>query len=143
MQRSTDRTPRLLGGSLDELAGSLNERAKRLNGIRFIVFHDAYQYFERRFGLPAAGAIALSNAADPGPARIREIQTLVSELGVTCAFTEPQYNPGLLDTVFEGSQVTTVGVMDPLGADIEVGNGHYAELLTRLMASLEQCSPQS
>lgn len=128
--------------SLDELIGSLSERADRLDGIRFIVFHDAYQYFERHFGLPAAGAIALSDASDPSPARIREIQALVSELGVTCAFTEPQYNPGLVDTVFEESEVNTVGVMDPLGVDTEIGIGHYTELLKRLMASLEQCRPQ-
>jgi len=128
--------------SLDELTGSLNERADRLDGIRFIVFHDAYQYFENRFGLPAAGAIALSDASDPSPSRIREIQTLVSELGVTCAFTEPQYNPGLVKTVFEESEVNTVSVMDPLGVDIEIGPGHYTELLNALMASLEQCRPQ-
>lgn len=128
-----------LGASLAELTASLDRRAQDLEGIRFIVFHDAYQYFERRFGLAAAGAISLSDATDPGPARIREIQTLVSNLGVTCAFTEPQYNPGLIDTVFEGSNVTTIGVMDPLGADIEIGKGHYAAVLTALMGSLEHC----
>lgn len=130
---------RSFGESLDLLTARLDERARRLDGIRFIVFHDAYQYFERRFGLQAAGAISLSDASDPSPARIREIQTLVSELGVTCAFTEPQYNPGLVKTVFEGSEVRRIGVMDPLGVDIEPGPGLYAELLNRLMASLEQC----
>lgn len=125
--------------SMDELTASLNERAARLDGIRFIVFHDAYQYFERRFDLLAAGAISIGDASDPSPARIREIQSLVSELGVTCAFTEPQYNPGLVDTVFEGSAVKTVGVMDPLGVDIEVGSGQYPRLIKKLMNSLEQC----
>lgn len=125
--------------SMDELTASLNQRATRLDGIRFIVFHDAYQYFERRFDLLAAGAISVSDASDPSPARIREIQTLVSELGVTCAFTEPQYNPGLVDTVFEGSEVKTVGVMDPLGVDIEVGSGQYPKLINKLMSSLGQC----
>ncbi|MGM0953040.1 MAG: zinc ABC transporter substrate-binding protein [Pseudomonadota bacterium] len=128
--------------SMDELTVSLNERARRLDGIRFIVFHDAYQYFESRFGLTAAGAISLSDASDPSPARIREIQAVVRELGVTCAYTEPQYNPGLLDTVFEGSGVNTVGVMDPLGVDIGAGADHYPELLKRLMASLESCRLQ-
>ena len=125
--------------SIDELTASLNERAARLEGIRFIVFHDAYQYFERRFDIPAAGAISISDASDPSPARIREIQALVSELGVTCAFTEPQYNPGLVDTVFEDSRVKTVGVMDPLGVDLEVGSGQYPQLIKKLMSSLEQC----
>jgi len=130
---------RTFNTSVNELTGSLNRRANKLGNIRFIVFHDAYQYFERRFGLEAAGAISLSDASDPSPARIREIQSLVSELGVTCAFTEPQYNSDLVTTVFEGSEVKTTGVMDPLGVGIEVGPGLYAELLSGLMDSLEQC----
>lgn len=125
--------------SMDNLIASLQERADRIEGIRFIVFHDAYQYFERRFGLLAAGAISVSDAADPSPARIREIQSMVTELGVTCAFTEPQYDPGLVKTVFEGSEVKTVGVMDPLGADIQIGGGQYSRLLEGLMSSLEKC----
>ncbi|WP_278801865.1 zinc ABC transporter substrate-binding protein [Marinobacter nauticus] len=125
--------------SMDNLIASLQERADRIEGIRFIVFHDAYQYFERRFGLLAAGAISVSDASDPSPARIREIQSMVSELGVTCAFTEPQYDPGLVKTVFEGSKVKTVGVMDPLGADLQIGGGQYSLLLEALMNSLEKC----
>lgn len=125
--------------SMDNLIASLQERADRIEGIRFIVFHDAYQYFERRFGLLAAGAISVSDVSDPSPARIREIQSMVSELGVTCAFTEPQYDPGLVKTVFEGSKVKTVGVMDPLGADLQIGGGQYSLLLEALMNSLEKC----
>lgn len=131
---------RSLAESLVQLTTELGQRAERLGAVRFIVFHDAYQYFEQRFGVTAAGAISLSDASAPSPARIREIQTLVKELGVTCAFTEPQYNPGLVKTVFEGSPVNKVGVMDPLGVGIEPGAGLYGELLTRLMASLEQCN---
>ena len=134
---------RSFGQSMDELRASLDERAHNLEGIRFIVFHDAYQYFERRFGLTAAGAIALSDASDPSPARIREIQSTVTELGVTCSFTEPQFNPGLLDTVFENTEVETIGVMDPLGADIKVGRGHYVNLINGVMTSLETCKPRS
>jgi len=125
--------------SMDNLIASLQERANHIKGIRFIVFHDAYQYFERRFGLLAAGAISVSDASDPSPARIREIQSMVAELGVTCAFTEPQYDPGLVKTVFQGSEVKTVGVMDPLGADLQIGGSQYSQLLEGLMGSLEKC----
>ncbi|OEY66060.1 zinc ABC transporter substrate-binding protein [Marinobacter sp. X15-166B] len=130
---------RAFADAMDELTASLNERAQRLEGIRVIVFHDAYQYFERRFGLPVAGAISLSDASDPSPARIREIQTMAKELEVTCAYSEPQFNPGLIKTVFEGSEVTTTGILDPLGVAIEPGKGFYPQLLNSLMASLEQC----
>jgi zinc transport system substrate-binding protein len=104
-----------------------------------VVFHDAYQYFEQRFGLKGYGAITLSDASDPSPARISEIKQTVKELGVTCVFTEPQFNPELVNSVFEGSSVNTIGTMDPIGASIETGKDQYVKLLTAMITSLNQC----
>ncbi|MBS3803692.1 MAG: zinc ABC transporter substrate-binding protein [Oleiphilaceae bacterium] len=125
--------------ALDELIASIQQQAQSLEGIRFIVFHDAYQYFERRFGLLASGAIAVGDASDPSPARIEEIHETVAALGVTCVFTEPQYNPSMVRTVFRNTPVNTIGVMDPHGADIDVGKDHYPKLLNAMIASLNQC----
>ncbi len=124
---------------LDALTESIAQQAKQLKGINFIVFHDAYQYFETRFGLPAAGAISLGDASDPSPARIAEIRDTASKLGVTCVYTEPQFNPDLVHAVFEKSSVRTIGVMDPLGAAISTGEGHYAGLLNSMITSLSEC----
>lgn len=128
--------------ALDELIASIEARAEPLAGMDFIVFHDAYQYYERRFGLPATGAISPTDASDPSPARIQQIRNTVSDLGVTCVFTEPQHNPKLVRTVFEDTRVETVGVMDPLGADIEVGSDHYPQLMEAMINSLNQCRGQ-
>jgi zinc transport system substrate-binding protein len=124
---------------LDDLTTSIQQQADALKETKFIVFHDAYQYFERRFGVLASGAISIGDASDPSPARIKKIQDMVSSLGVTCVFTEPQYNPDLVKTVFEGTSVNTTGVMDPLGADIAVGKNHYDKLLNSMITSLAQC----
>jgi zinc transport system substrate-binding protein len=67
------------------------------------VFHDAYQYFETDFDFPASGAISLGDATDPSPARIAEIQGRVTE-GVDCVLAEPQFNPGLVATVLDGTE---------------------------------------
>ncbi|MGX9416744.1 zinc ABC transporter substrate-binding protein [Vibrio sp. WJH972] len=124
---------------LHQLTADIKRQAQELQGAKFIVFHDAYQYFEQRFGLLASGAISISDASDPSPARIAEIRQTVSDLGVTCVFTEPQYNPDMVQTVFEDSTVNTIGVMDPLGANIAIGKEQYSSLLVALISSLEQC----
>ena len=103
------------------------------------MFHDAYQYFEKRFDVPATGSISLGDAEDPSPARIKEIRDTVKKLGVSCVFTEPQYNPGLVKNVFEGTSVATIGVMDPLGANLSIGSSHYQELIKGMAFSLSQC----
>jgi len=124
---------------LNTLIVTTRKKINSIEGLKFIVFHDAYQYFEKRFGISAAGSIALGDAEDPSPARIKEIRDTVKEIGVTCVFTEPQYNPGLVENVFEGTTVSVIGVMDPLGASLPVGNSHYQQLIQGMVKSLSQC----
>ncbi|NKX43963.1 zinc ABC transporter substrate-binding protein [Roseicyclus persicicus] len=104
----------------------------------FIVFHDGYHYFEARFGIEAAGAISLSDASDPGPARVAEIRDLVASQGIACVFAEPQFNRGLVDAVFGGTGVR-VGVIDPIGASLTPGPDLYADLLRGMAAAFEDC----
>lgn len=125
---------------LDELLLSTQALFDRLKVPDFVVFHDAYQYFEKRFGISAAGAISLADAEDPSPARIAEIRRTVKTLNVRCVFAEPQYDSGLVEAVFEDSDVHYTGIMDPLGADIPEGGSHYRRLIEALASSLEQCA---
>ncbi|MGM0986672.1 MAG: zinc ABC transporter substrate-binding protein [Pseudomonadota bacterium] len=125
---------------LDSLIDELETRLADARDARFIVFHDAYQYFESRFDLPAVGAISLGDASDPSPARIREIQGRVAELGVQCVFREPQFNPALVESVFEGSGVETSIVIDPLGVDIPLGSDFYPQLLRQLANGVTRCA---
>ncbi|UWQ81430.1 zinc ABC transporter substrate-binding protein (plasmid) [Leisingera sp. S132] len=104
----------------------------------FIVFHDAYQYFEQGFGLQAAGAISLSDAVKPSPARVAEIRDVVADRKVACVFSEPQFNPGLVATVLEGTGAGTA-VLDPLGAGLEPGAGFYPALLQDIGAAIAGC----
>ncbi|MEM7563287.1 MAG: zinc ABC transporter substrate-binding protein [Pseudomonadota bacterium] len=125
--------------SLDAQIASIRAETKKLHDIKFIVFHDAYQYFERRFDIQATGAISIADATDPSPKRVKEIRDTVTKLGIHCVFSEPQYNPQMVRTVFENTEVTTIGVMDPLGVDIEVGQDHYPKMLQALVSSITQC----
>lgn len=124
----------------DGLAALEAEIAARITPLegRFIVFHDAYHYFEARFGIEASGAISLSDAAPPGPARVAEIRDLVADQAITCVFAEPQFNPGIIDAVFADTGVK-VGVIDPLGATLTPGAGLYSAVLTGMAEAFESC----
>jgi zinc transport system substrate-binding protein len=104
----------------------------------FVVFHDAYQYFEDRYGLNALGSITVDPQRAPGAGRLRDIRAELEELDAACVFAEPQFRPALVETVVEGTGAGT-GVLDPLGADLEAGPGQYAQLLRTLSASLVDC----
>ena len=106
--------------------------------MRFIVFHDAYQYFEDAFELSAAGAIALGDASDPSPARVERIQQRIRDERIGCVLAEPQFNDALVATVTDG-MATRTAVIDPLGASLEPGPSLYPALLRDMAESLNGC----
>ncbi|HBK81857.1 MAG TPA: zinc ABC transporter substrate-binding protein [Nitrospinae bacterium] len=104
----------------------------------YVVFHDAYRYFEERFGLRPAGAFAAASGRKPGARRLTELRRRIRALGAVCVFAEPQFKPSLLETMMEGTGARA-GVLDPLGADFEPGPELYFSLMRGLAASLRAC----
>ena len=124
-----------------EMEALIGEVIATLDPVRdgqFLVFHDAYQYFEMDFDFPASGAISIGDASDPSPARIAEIQDRTAEQGIDCVLAEPQFNPGLVATVLDGTEAGT-GMLDPLGSDLEPGPALYSQLIRNLSTALAGC----
>lgn len=135
---SYDRNAAETLASLDDLANQIRAMLEPVQGDSYIVFHDAFQYFENRFSMPAAGSITVSPESLPGAKRLAEIRDKIKALGATCVFTEPQFKPQLADVVTEGLNTHT-GVLDPLGADIPPGPDLYFTLIRKLAKSLGDC----
>jgi zinc transport system substrate-binding protein len=123
---------------LDALVTGVSKQLAPVKGKGFVVFHDAYPYFENRFGLKASGAISVSPDIMPGVKRIAEIQEHINELGVACVFTEPQFAPTLVATVLEGSTANS-GVLDPLGSALTDGPDLYFDLVRTMAGSFKSC----
>ncbi|WP_176037940.1 zinc ABC transporter substrate-binding protein ZnuA [Brucella tritici] len=126
------------GEKLDALTKDVASELEPVKDKPFIVFHDAYQYFENRFGVKAVGSITVSPEKAPGAARIKEIHEKIKSLGATCVFSEPQFEPKLVKTVIEGTDAKT-GVLDPLGAELKDGPDLYPQLIRNLADSLKGC----
>lgn len=123
---------------MEMLVAEITDRLAPVRNQRFLVFHDAYQYFESRFDIPAAGSIALHDTDLPGPARMAEIHARVRDQGLVCAFAEPQLNSSLMDTALEGTG-THRADLDPIGSTIDPGPGLYPALIRALANDLADC----
>ena len=130
------------GAALVERLDQLNQQlATALAPVKdrpYIVFHDAYHYFEQRYGLNAVGSVVLNPEQRPGAKRVADIQARVRDLKVRCVFSEPQFQPALVETVIAGSEARR-GVLDPLGADWPAGPDAYFQLLQGLADALRGC----
>jgi len=123
---------------LDALMAGIEARLAPVRGRSFVVFHNAYHYFEHRFGIEAAGAVTLGDAIRPSAARVAEIRALLAETEAACVFAEPQFAPRILDTVVEGTGARQA-VLDPLGAELEPGPGLYRALIENMARALSDC----
>jgi len=117
-----------------ELAAALSP----VRSIPFIVFHDAFQYFERSFGLNGVGSLTVSPDQKPGARRLQEIRDRIAALGAVCVFREPQFDPGLVRTVVAGTDAE-IGAIDPLGTALAPGPGLYKRLMRDLADGVKNC----
>jgi len=104
----------------------------------FIVFHDAYQYFDQYFGLKGVGSISLNPEIPPSVQRVQQIQTMLNQQQVTCIFSEPQFNAKIIETLTKDSTIY-VGKLDPLGQDADSGPHGYVVLMDNLVAAFSAC----
>lgn len=122
---------------LDALEAEIAARLAAVRDVPYLVFHDAYQYFETRFGVSPAGALSASDAADPGPARIAALRDLARERGIVCVFSEPQFDSTRVRAVF--GETVRHRVLDPLGSTHEPGAALYPALLGDMATALAEC----
>jgi len=117
---------------------SIKLKLKEVKNKPYIVFHDAYQYFEKAYNLNAIGSILLNPEQPPSPKRIIKIRSKIKTLNAYCVFKEPQFKAQIVNTVIENTNAK-VGTLDPLGSNIVSGQDMYINLLDDLATNLKNC----
>ncbi len=123
---------------IQDLDAELKAALAPVAGKPFVVFHDAYQYFEAHYGLNGVGAITVNPERRPSAKRLSDIRARITALGAACVFAEPQFEPALVDTIVEGTKAKK-GVLDPEGADLPDGPDLYPTLMRNVAAALRGC----
>ena len=127
-----------LSTKLDALDRALKRKLTPFKDKPFLVFHDAYQYFEVAYDLRAVGAITSGPDRQPGARRLSRIKSEITRLGPVCVFSEPQFAPKLVQTLM-GESVAKTGVLDPEGSTLAPGPGLYFNLMNDLADNLVGC----
>jgi zinc transport system substrate-binding protein len=133
-----DSNAEALARDLEALESGIVAKLAPVKERPFLVFHDAYHYFEARFGLNGLGAIVLNPETPPGARRLQEIRHRIEEAGVVCVFSEPQFEVGYVTTVLDGTGARTAS-LDPLGVKVEPGANAYSRIMTELTDALAGC----
>ena len=121
---------------LDKLTKKVKSELNK--DFKSIVFHDAYQYFEKRFDINVLGAFTVNTDVMPGAEQLAEIREVIEHDKVSCIFSEPQFNPDIIKAVAKDTNVAT-GVIDPLGATLNPGKDLYFDLIGNMSKSFKGC----
>ncbi|MGQ0457119.1 MAG: zinc ABC transporter substrate-binding protein [Hyphomicrobium sp.] len=123
---------------IEKLTTEIEALTGPVKGRPFIVFHDATQYFENRFGLAAAGSITVSPDVQPSAKRLTEVRKKIASLEAVCVFTEPGFQPKLVAAVTEGTKARS-GSLDAEGAMLKPGPDLYFDLMRGMARNLSDC----
>lgn len=129
---------RIIIKKIDTLDGKLTSMLSGVRDEPFIVFHDAYQYFERAYRLNGVGSITFEPNESPSPVRIMAIRKRLQQTKAKCVFREPQFKNRLIQTVTEGSKAK-IATLDPMGVHLDNKKDLYFALLKNLAHSLKEC----
>ena len=121
---------------LDKLTKKVKSELNK--DFKSIVFHDAYQYFEKRFDVNVLGAFTVNTDVLPGAEQLSEIREIIEHDKVSCVFSEPQFNPDIINAVAKDMNIKT-GVLDPLGATLTPGKTLYFDLISNMSKSFKSC----
>ncbi len=127
-----------VNGRLNQLIRDIEKTVAPVKGQPYLVFHDAYHYFERRFGTNAVGSLTVSPDRSPGAKRLAELREKIEHEGAVCVFAEPQFEPAVVKTLIRGTSARA-GTLDPVGADLTPGPDAYFDLMENLAKSLADC----
>ncbi|KFD21295.1 zinc transport system substrate-binding protein [Yokenella regensburgei] len=124
--------------SLNQTDKQVSNELAPLKGKGYFVFHDAYGYYEKHYGLTPLGHFTVNPEIQPGAQRLHEIRTQLVEQKATCVFAEPQFRPAVVEAVARGTSVR-MGTLDPLGTSIQLGKTSYTQFLTQLANQYASC----
>jgi len=123
---------------LEVLDAELDEQLESVRDVPYVVFHDAWGYLEKRYGLNTAGSVTISPERMPSARRLAELRNKINELDARCVFTEPQFESALIKTVIEGTDVEPA-VLDPLGVGFEPGPDAYFRMMEANVTAMVRC----
>jgi zinc transport system substrate-binding protein len=125
--------------AMNEIDQLIRDTKSKINSnASYVVFHDAYQYFEKRFGVEVVGALTVNPEVLPGARQLSEIREVIEHENINCLFSEPQFNPSIAETIAQDTGIKAA-VLDPLGAELNPGKDLYFDLIGNIASSFESC----
>lgn len=123
---------------LKQVDAEIAAATKDFKQYNFIVFHDAYQYFEKRYGLKPAAALTIEPGRGTSAKHVAHIRKLIKEEGAACLFREPQFDPKTVAALAKDVSIPVLE-LDPLGSALPLGATLYPQVMRDIARGFSEC----
>ena len=127
---------------LSEIDKKIKTKLNSFSSKKYLVFHDAYQYFEKAYNLQQPIVMNNNPSNSLSFKRILFIHDLIINEDIHCLFKEPQFNSKALNSLLTSKDLNgklEIGILDPLGSDQDLGANGYISLLNNLAKEFYSC----
>lgn len=124
--------------ALEKLNSDLSNQLGPFQKVPFVVFHDAFQYFEKRYGLISIGSLVDTPEQITSAKRVAALRAEITRRRPACIYAEPSAAPDLARMLMEGTSLK-LGSLDPEGNDLSPGTDFYYNLMRKLANDFSSC----
>ncbi|MCV3769409.1 MAG: zinc ABC transporter substrate-binding protein [Wolbachia pipientis] len=118
---------------IEKIANELSD----LKDKRYIVTHDAYQYFEKYFNLNHPSVIlSIEEDAYMGMRSLMKLKKIMKEEDIKCIFS-PSREDSIKPKAF--SDDIKIAILDPIGLGIEPGKDAYLAIINSMIEGFKSC----
>jgi zinc transport system substrate-binding protein len=124
--------------AIQEADQAIKQKLEVIKQVPYLVHHDAWGYFEKRYQLNRVDAVNNISGQQPGAASVQRLLALIKEKNIKCLFIEPSFEASMVKLLKEETGIKT-GMLDPLGVDIPMNGQTYPALLQAASDDLFAC----
>ncbi|HDX9008273.1 zinc ABC transporter substrate-binding protein ZnuA [Aeromonas dhakensis] len=114
------------------------EQMKAVNQKGYFVFHEAYGYWERHYGMSSKGHFTVSPERRPGAKTLVEIRKALEEKKASCIYAEPQFSPAVIESVARNTGAKVL-LLDEVGEQVPLGPDGYPRFMQQLADAFAEC----
>lgn len=111
---------------------------KAVNQKGYFVFHEAYGYWERHYGMSSKGHFTVSPERRPGAKTLVDIRKALEEKQASCIYAEPQFSPAVIESVARNTGAKVL-LLDEVGEQVPLGPDGYPQFMQQLADAFTQC----
>lgn len=124
---------------LANLEQDINTRPLMSTDTPYAVYHNAFQYFERQFGLQHDVVFVESEELQPGVRHMMAVRQAVASTPLSCLMEDVTTQAATVDTLLGDKQLRRIRV-DTLGQNLTSGPMAYIHMMDNLADAFRQCA---